>query len=45
MLKKLSIYNYKIFKGVNTISFGTKETPITLIIGERGSGKTTVGEV
>lgn len=44
MLKKLTICNYKIFKGENTIAFGTKEAPITTIIGRGGSGKTTLGE-
>jgi peptide/nickel transport system ATP-binding protein len=42
---KSGIFNTKVFSAVNNVSFAIKEGQITSLIGESGSGKSTIGKL
>ena len=45
LLKKLTLINFRPFKGEHVIEFSTdKEKNITMVMGENGSGKTTLAQ-
>jgi len=45
IIKKIIIENFRQFYGIHTIEFSTdKEKNVTLIMGDNGTGKTTIGQ-
>ena len=45
LLKKLSLTNFRPFKGEHSIEFSTdKERNVTLVMAENGAGKTTLAQ-
>ena len=45
LLKKLTLYNFRPFKGYHEITFSTnKEKNVTLVMAENGAGKTTLAQ-
>ena len=45
LLKSLEIENFRQFRGKQTVNFSTdKDKNVTIIMGENGSGKTTIAQ-